>query len=291
MTTRGSQYIPYLLIAPALILIFIFVFYPTLYGFQLSLSEQVPVTGEFRLIGLTNFRNLLTNPEFLGTLVVTFKFAIFYVAIAIVLGLALALVMNLKLQFTGTYLTVIFIPWVLSDVVAGIIWRWMFNQSVGLIELTLRRLHISPAVGMLASPTGVIAVMVFLAVWRSLPFTMLLLLAGLQAISEELQEAAKIDGASAWNRLWSVTLPLLRPQLLVITLLLSIGAINASGIFLTVTDGGPGRSSEVTALYMYHTAFRFFQLTQGSAIAVIMFLINLTLTLIYLRIFRAEYQI
>lgn len=290
MATR-SRYIPYVLIAPALLLILVFVFYPTLYGIQLSLSEQVPITGEFRLIGLTNFQNLLTNPEFLGTLAVSFKFAIFYVAIAIVLGLGLALIMNRKLYFTGTYLTIIFIPWVLSDVVAGIIWRWMFNQSVGIVELTLRRLHLSPSVGMLASPTGVLGVMVFLAVWRSLPFTMLLLLAGLQAISQELIEAAKIDGANAWNRLWAVTLPLLRPQLLVVTLLLSIGAINASGIFLTVTDGGPGHATEVTALYMYHTAFRFFQLTQGSAIAMVMFVINLTITLVYLRIFRSEYHI
>lgn len=286
-----SRFAPYIMISPALLLILVFVFYPTLYGIQLSLSEQVPITGEFRLIGLTNYQFLLTNPVFLGTLVVSFKFAFFFVIIAIVLGVALALLMNRKLRFTGTYLTIIFIPWVLSDVVAGLIWRWMFNQSVGIIELTLRRLHVSPEVGMLASPTGVLAVMVFLAVWRSLPFTMLLLLAGLQAISQELIEAAKIDGANVWNRLWSITLPLLRPQLLVVTLLLSIGAINASGIFLTVTDGGPGRATEVTALYMYHTAFRFFQLTQGSAIAMIMFAVNLTLALIYLRIFRSEYQI
>lgn len=289
MATR-RQLAPFILISPALVLILIFIFYPMLYSVRLSLSGQVPVTGDYVWIGIQNFQNLLTDPQFWDTVIVSLKFAVLYVAFAIVLGLGLALIMNQKLQFTGTYLTIIFIPWVLSDVVAGIIWRWMFNQSVGIIELTLRRLQLGPPHGMLTSTNGVVLVMVFLAVWRGLPFTMLLLLAGLQSIPRELIEAAEIDGANALARLRLITIPLLRKQLLVVTLLLTIGAINASGIFLTVTDGGPGRSSLVTALYMYRVAFRFFQLTQGSAIAIIMFLMNLTITLVYLRVFRSEYQ-
>lgn len=290
MATR-SRLAPVILISPALVLILLFIFYPMLYSIRLSLSGQVPVTGDYVWIGIQNFQNLLTDPQFWDTIIVSLKFAVLYVALAIVLGLGLALIMNQKLQFTGAYLTIIFIPWVLSDVVAGIIWRWMFNQSVGIIELTLRRLQLGPPHGMLTSTNGVVLVMVFLAVWRGLPFTMLLLLAGLQSISRELIEAAEIDGANALARLRLITIPLLRKQLLVVTLLLTIGAINASGIFLTVTDGGPGRSSLVTALYMYRVAFQFFQLTQGSAIAIIMFFMNLIITLVYLRVFRSEYQV
>jgi len=290
MATR-SRLAPVILISPALVLILLFIFYPMLYSIRLSLSGQVPVTGDYVWIGIQNFQNLLTDPQFWDTIIVSLKFAVLYVAFAIVLGLGLALIMNQKLQFTGAYLTIIFIPWVLSDVVAGIIWRWMFNQSVGIIELTLRRLQLGPPHGMLTSTNGVVLVMVFLAVWRGLPFTMLLLLAGLQSISRELIEAAEIDGANALARLRLITIPLLRKQLLVVTLLLTIGAINASGIFLTVTDGGPGRSSLVTALYMYRVAFQFFQLTQGSAIAIIMFFMNLIITLVYLRVFRSEYQV
>lgn len=282
---------PYLLILPAFLMIAVFVFYPTLYGIRLSLSQQIPITGEFRFIGLTNFRNLLLSSDFQHSITVSLRFVFFYVMLCTVLGLALAVLMNRKMAMTGLYMTLIFIPWVLSDVVAAIVWRWMFNQQVGIIEVTLRRLGVGPPLGILASSSGALFVMVFLSTWRGLPYVMLLLLGGLQSISSELLEAAKIDGASGWRAFFSITLPLLRGQLLVVLLLLSIGAMNASGSFLTLTDGGPGRSTEVMALYMYHLAFRFFQLAQGSAVAVIMFFFNLFITAIYIRVFREQFGI
>jgi multiple sugar transport system permease protein len=188
-------------------------------------------------------------------------------------------------------MALLFIPWVLSPTVASIIWRWLFNPAIGLIEMTLRELGLVGIGGTLANPNGAMAIMIGLSVWQGLPFSMLLLLAGLQSISTELIEASRLDGASAWQVFRYITLPLLRPQLLVLLLLLTIGAVNASDAFIVVTDGGPGNATEVLGIRMYHMAFRFFQLTQGSALAVIMFFINLAIAVIYFRVFSAQYEI
>lgn len=285
-----SKILPYLFISPALVLIFVIIFYPTLYGLYLSLCSQIPGTGEFKFMGLGNFSNFLTSKDFWQSVRVTLIFSLGYVVLTVVLGLFLAIMLNQRVKFSGIYMTLLFIPWVLSPTVAAIIWRWLFNPAVGLIELTMRRLGLVGIGGILSNPWGARAIMVSLSVWQGIPFSMLLLLAGLQSISSELIDAGRIDGATHWQSFRFIIWPLLKPQLLVLLLLLTIGAINASGTFLVVTDGGPGRATEVLGIYMYHIAFRFFQLTQGSALAVIMFFINLGITLIYMRFFSSEYQ-
>ncbi|MBI2939514.1 MAG: sugar ABC transporter permease [Chloroflexi bacterium] len=288
---RQSRALPYILISPSLALILAFVFYPTLYGFQLSFMRMIPLTGEFEFAGLENYSALLGARELWESARVTLFFGVQYVAVVIILGFALALIMNRKPRAMGLYMTLIFVPWVLSDVVASIIWRILFNQQIGIIELTMRNFPFWPKLGLITTPQGALWVMVLLGLWRGLPFAMLLLLAGLQTISRELIEAARIDGASSWRAFFSVTLPLMRSQALVLLLLASIGAVNAAATFLAVTQGGPGRYTEVLGLFLYRTGFQFFRIDHGSTIAVMMFLINLSLTLVYLRAFRSEYRL
>jgi ABC-type sugar transport system permease subunit len=187
-------------------------------------------------------------------------------------------------------MTVLFIPWVLSPTAAAIIWRWLFNPTLGLIELGLQDLGLVGIGGVLSNPAGARAIMIGLSVWQMLPFATLLLLAGLQGISKELVEASRIDGANLWQSFTKIILPLLRPQVLVLLLLLSIGAVNSSDVFIVVTDGGPGNATEVLGIHMYHIAFRFFQLSQGSALAMIMFLINLVMVVVYFRVLRPDTQ-
>jgi ABC-type sugar transport system permease subunit len=126
------------------------------------------------------------------------------------------------------------------------------------------------------------------SVWRSTAYVMLLILAGLQTIPGELYEAASIDGASRWGSFWRITWPLIRPATLVTVVLLSIQSVNAVGMFLAITEGGPGRATEVLSLHMYREALQFFHFGYGSALAVVMFLVNLVLGAIYLRFLRTE---
>jgi multiple sugar transport system permease protein len=273
-----------------MILIVIIVLYPVLYGIQLSFTSQVPGTSEFRYVGLANYESILNSRAFRQSLQVTLIFSVGYVTITMLLALLLATLLNLRVKFSSVYMTVLFIPWVLSPTAAAIIWRWLFNPTLGLIELGLQDLGLVGIGGVLSNPAGARAIMIGLSVWQMLPFATLLLLAGLQGISKELVEASRIDGANLWQSFTKIILPLLRPQVLVLLLLLSIGAVNSSDVFIVVTDGGPGNATEVLGIHMYHIAFRFFQLSQGSALAMIMFLINLVMVVVYFRVLRPDTQ-
>ncbi len=278
---------PYLYILPAMIVVFSLTVYPTIYSFKLSLSRMVMGTGEFVFTGFDNFAELFTNPDFWESLKTSFIFVGSYVIVTVTLGLILALLFNQRTRFSVVYMTLIFIPWVISNVVAGITWRWLFNEQAGILEGIAKSLGISK-IGMLADPRGAMAVLVMTSVWRALAFTMLLLLAGLQGISSEILECALIDGCTKWKRFTAIIFPLLKPTLLVVILLLTIGGMSSVDIFLTITGGGPLRSTEVLSLYMYREGFQFFHLEFGAAISVLLFFVNMTLALAYIRILRSK---
>ncbi|NJO84397.1 MAG: sugar ABC transporter permease [Blastochloris sp.] len=208
----------------------------------------------------------------------------FFVLITVVLAFLLAIIFNRRLKGTTVYMVIIFVPWMLSEIVSGIMFRWLFLPQFGLLQNWL-----APLVGetpILASGAGAMGVVIGATVWRSLAFATLLILAGMQTIASELYDAAAIDGASGWQRFRYITWPLVRPTTTITVLFLTIQAVNAAGMFLAITDGGPGRSTEVLSLFMYREALEFFNFGYAAALSVIMLGLNSILALIYLRVLR-----
>lgn len=276
---------PYLLIAPALLLIAAVSLYPTVYSLWLSLHRSR--RGELEFVGLRNYQIILDTDgwqfrnDFWESLHNTLVFGSFFVGITMALAFLLALAFNQRLQGNGLYMVIIFIPWMLSEIVSGIMFRWLFLPQFGLLQNWL-----APLLGdvhLLGTPAGAMGVVVGATVWRSLAFASLLVLAGMQTIAGELYDAAAIDGASGWQRFWHITWPLVRPTTMITVLFLSIQAVNAAGMFLSITNGGPGRSTEVLSLFMYREALEFFNFGFAAALSVLMLCLNAVLAFVYLR--------
>jgi ABC-type sugar transport system permease subunit len=279
---------PYLLIAPALLFVTAVSLYPTLYTFYLSLHRSR--RGALEFVGFRNFEVIWGSSNFWNSIQLTAVFGLWFLLLVMVFGLLLALVFNRKLRGNGVYMTFIFIPWMISEIVAGIMWRWMFLPNIGVLQNLL-----GPLLGgggsefrFLADGSGAMGVVIGATFWRALAFATLLLLAGLQTIPGELSEAASIDGASPWQSFWRVTWPLLLPTTQVTVVFMSIQAINAVGMFLSITQGGPGRATEVLSLQMYREALEFNNWGFAGALAVVMFIINALLALMYIRALQSQ---
>ncbi len=280
---------PYILIAPAILFVVAVSLYPTLYTFYLSLHRFR--RGELEFVELRNFEVILGSPSFWNSLSLTGVFSFWFITLVMIIGMLLALTFNRGLRGNAFYMTIIFIPWMISEIVVGIMWRWMFLPNVGVLQNFL-----GPVLGFggdnfrfLASGQGAISVVIAGTLWRTLAFTTLLLLAGLQTIPKELTEAASIDGATFWQRYWRVQWPLLLPTTQVTIVFMSIQAVNAVGMFLAITRGGPGRSTEVLSLQMYKEALEFNNWGYAGALAVVMFCINALLAVVYIRALQTQH--
>lgn len=276
---------PYILISPAIIFVVGVSLYPTLFSFHLSLQRSR--RGVFEYVGLRNFEVIFNSNNFWHSLRLSFVYGILFILIVMIFAFILALIFNRGIRFSGFYMTIIFIPWMLSEIVTGIMWRWLFLPDSGLLQNFL-----GPLFGdmqFLGDNAGAMGVVIGATIWRMMAFAMLLVLAGLQTIPKELFEAADIDGANSWNKFWRVTWPLALPTTQVTVVFLSIQSINAVGMFLSITSGGPGRATEVLSLQMYREAIEFFNFGYGASLSVIMFFINAILAFVYIRAMRSQY--
>lgn len=281
---RRKIIFPYLLLLPAFSIIAFVSLYPTLYSLFLSLNTFR--RGEQTFVGLRNFEQIFASANFWESLRHTAVYGVFFVSLTMIFAFVLALMLNRRLSYTGLFMTLIFIPWMLSEVVTGVIFRWLFLPGYGLLQDFLSPLF--GGIAFLGHPQGAMGVVIGATVWRTIAFAMLLILAGLQTISGEVYEAAAIDGADGWQIFWKITWPLVRPTTLVVILLLTLQAINATGLFLSITNGGPGRATEVLSVMMYREAIVFFNFGYGAALAVVMLCINVALAVLYLRTMRSE---
>lgn len=275
---------PYQLLFPALLLLVLIQVYPTLYTFNLSLNTLKG--GKLIWVGLDNFTRLFNSSEIGNALKTTAIYAGSYVILVIVLAMCIALLLNKRPRLCSLYLTLLFIPWVLSEVVSGTMWRWLFNQDYGIVQVALNPLINNTT--LLANNIGAMLIVIISSVWRGIPFTSLLLLAGLQTVSTEIKEAASLDGASIWQSFWRVTIPIITPTLLVVILFSSIAGINQLGLILSTTNGGPGTATTTTSILLYREAFKYGNFGAAATLSVLMFIINLVLTLIYIRVIKVE---
>jgi multiple sugar transport system permease protein len=266
-------------LAPALGLLAAVALYPLLYVFWLSLHQKLLIFDVSAFVGLENYRFLLRDDRFWSALANTLYFTI--VSVGLELGLGLGFALLLRESFLGKSLlrTILLLPWVVPTVVTAKMWEWMYQPDFGLINYLL-----GTSVNWLGSPAWALHAAIVMDVWKTTPFVALILLAGLQTISPELYQAARVDGASSWTIFTRLTLPLLRPFILIALVFRSLDAFRVFDAIYVLTGGGPANTTETLSIYAYKVLFQTLQFGLGSAIAATVFLGVGLLTALYLTI-------
>lgn len=278
----------WMFVAPALIALVLFFFLPVAAALVLSFTDcdiyAIADLNNLRFVGLDNYIRLLQTTLFWKALGNTAWFVVLGVPLSIALSLAAALLLDSKLaRFKGLLRTVYFAPVVTTLVAVAVIWRYLLHSKYGLVNWALGGVGIGP-VDWLGDPHWSMPAIVLFAVWKNFGYNMIIILAGLQTIPEELHEAARVDGASAWQRLRHVTLPGLAPVLLVVSILTMAGYFQLFAEPYVMTQGGPVESTVSILYFMYEQGFRWWNLGFASAIAFVLFLIMFALTILQLRV-------
>jgi multiple sugar transport system permease protein len=280
----------YVFLAPALFLIGVFFFLPVVGALVLSVTDfdiyGIADPGNVRFVGLANYARLLETPLFWIALRNTFYFALVGGPLSIAVSLAAALLVSARaVRFRTFFRTVYFAPFVTTLVAVAIVWRYLYHTRYGLLNYGLGFLGIDP-VDWLGDPRWAMPAIILMAVWKNFGYNMLIFIAGLQSIPEELYEAARIDGASALRRFWHVTLPSLGPTLLFVSIITMIGYFQLFAEPYVMTQGGPLRATTSVVLFMYEEGFRWWRMGFAAAIAFVLFFIIMVATLIQFRIQR-----
>jgi multiple sugar transport system permease protein len=260
----------YALLIPLILVLFGLLAYPIVTALSITLQDKtVGMPGRF--IGLDNYRELLFEDPFFWRVVRNgFLFTFASVAAKLVLGMVMALVLNQPIFARGFFRGILLMPWVAPTVVTTLGWRWMLDLT-GVFNYLLRGAGLmGTPVAWLAQYNTAMFALIMVNTWRGFPFFGVTLLAGMQSIPAELYEAAEIDGASAWQRFWTITLPSLRTILLVVAILSIIWTFNDFAIVWLLTGGGPGNATDVFATYTYKLGFRASRLGYGQTVSVIL---------------------
>ena len=281
----------YLLVLPALSLIAVVAIYPLVYAFWLSFQQKIIKLPWLYQgwVGLANYLELVTDARFHQALVHTLGFTMISVSLELVLGLLAALVIHRARVLTGPVRAAVLLPWAVPTSVAAVMWLFLVNPIYGLIPGFLRRLGLPEnSLVLLAHPWTAWGVIIVTDVWKNTPFMTLMLLAGLEVIPADLYEAAAMDGATQWQAFWRLTLPLLKPAILVALIFRTAQAFMVFDHIYALTGGGPGTATESLAFLAYQAVLNDLRFGYGSALAVIIFLVSLLLALLYVRFLSAE---
>jgi len=282
---------------PMIVYFSIFVIIPMLMGIWGSFTDWQGFSVEKHFIGLDNFRRLLTDQIFLKAVQNTFLYVLMYLPATIILSLGLALAIEATGVLRGFFRMVYFMPVVTSTIATALVWAWLYQPSLGLFNQLLRLANL-PELGFLRSTTQALPSIVVYALWKNMGYNMVLFMAGLTAVSTQYYDAAKVDGAGSFQLFWNITVPLLKPTFVFVSITSTIDALKIFGPILVMTTpaaytgapGGPANSTMVLSLYQWMVAFREGQLGYGAAMGVVLFLIMLGLTFIQLRSIRVQWE-
>jgi ABC-type sugar transport system permease subunit len=274
------------LVSPALVVIALVAIFPLGWTLWESLHRhdlRLPWRGQ-PFVGLGNYVRIIHDPRFWGALGHTALFTVVSVALELVLGLIFALAMNRAFRGRGLVRVAVLVPWAIPTVVAALLWRFLFDSQAGIANALLMQTGVidKPIVWFVHAATAWVPV-ILADVWKTTPFVALLLLAGLQNIDSALYEAAAVDGAGAWRQLTRITIPLLKPAILLVLIFRTLDAFRVFDLIYVLTGGGPGTSTEPIALYAFNALLQNLQFGYGAAISVVIFLITFGLALIYIK--------
>ena len=273
-----------------LVFLILVTIYPLLYSLSVSFRDLslLNLKGS-SFIGLGNYIEALTSTNSLSAFGHSFYFTIVSVTCEMVVALVMAMVLNQKFHGRNFVRALLILPWALPDVVNSVMWKWIFNAEFGALNGVLYQLHLIPEYQpWMASGPRALNLLILSNIWRCAPFVAILLLAALQSISEEILEAARVDGASPWQRFCHIILPMLKPIILVALVLRTMDALRVFGLIYIVTNGGPGGATTTIGYHIFEQAFKALQLGYASAMAWMLFLFVMILAVLYFHLLREK---
>jgi len=272
----------YAILFPTIAILCIFRFVPMIQAFIISFSKY-DLIHPAQFVGFANFVDLVQDPLFLNSFKVSLIYVVFSVLPVWPLALALAILFNRRLAFKNLLRSAVFMPVVMPAVVMAVVWTFIYQQD-GVLNTILGWAGIDP-IPWLRSSAYALPAVILIGIWRATPYYMVIFLAGLQAIPGEYYEAAEIDGAGHWKSFWHITLPLLRPTTLLVMVMTVIVAMKVFAVPMIMTGGGPADSTRVLPLFIYQTAFEFFDMGRASAMSVFLFVAVMLFSVAQIRIF------
>lgn len=292
MPSNRATIEPYLYLLPSLLILVVFLLFPLIWNIYVSIHNVsiLTILKDWEFVGLKNFIDLLTEPKFYESLKLTLFFAGGSVLAQFTIGLVLAILLNQKIQGTNLFRMLLIIPWSISTVITAFSFKFMYDDNFGILNYLLKQMGFD-SVGWLSDPNIAIWSIVLTNIWYGTPFTILFLTAGLQSINPLLYEAALIDGATKIKRFFFITIPLLRQFMVTNLILITVWSINFFDLQLIMTGGGPLFSTTTISLYMYRQAFEFGSFSGGATIGIFLIIMNLLLTLTYIKIFNRRREL
>jgi len=284
--TLSDSLFAYVLNLPALVVVLALIAYPIGYSFWLSLHRyNLKRPDLYRFVGIENYREILTDRVFLNSLTVSVIFSLLSVGLILILSLTFALLLNETFLGRGVMRSLVLLPWAIPGVVNGMMWSWIFNAKVGALNGVLVSLGlIEEYRRWLSSPTSALLAAVFAHVWNMVPFSVIILLAGLASIPSELYDSARVDRCGVLQRFRHVTLPWLLHPLLIVLILQTMNAFRTFDTIYILTGGGPGEATNVIALQTVRTVLDFTDFGLGNAYAYVIMLITLVISIAYVRL-------
>lgn len=275
-------------IVPAMFILVMFLVIPLGFTVYYSFYDlDYLIKGDF--VGLKNYEYLLTNPTIIDSFGTTILITVAATAISMVFGLILALWIDRKTGIFAYLIEIVgLIPWVISMVVAGLLWKWLFNGDMGLLNGILKMLGLEPIYVVQEKIFAIIA-LIFVMSWRTIGYAMIMILAGLKGIDKGLIEAAKIDGASALQTLFRIKIPLIKTQVLLSTIVLTVSNFTNNTIPKVLTSGGPNDATNVITLQQYNMSFRYYQFGASSALSVLIMIVTTIMIVAYMKV--SKYKI
>ncbi len=288
MAKRNSVLAPYLFITPSLVLLFVFFVLPVVTAFLMSFTDfDIYSLANFnlaRFVGLKNYLDLFSDPLFWKSLLNTFYFLLVGGPLTILVALAAAVTLNSGLvKLKAVFRLGFFAPVVATLVAVSVVWRYIYHPRFGLLNYALSFLGVSPR-DWLSDPFWAMPAIILFAVWKNFGYTMMIFLAGLQTIPDSLYEAAEIDGAGSWQCFWKITMPMLAPTTLFVTVVTLIGYLQLFAEPYIMTSGGPLNSTMSIVLLMYREGFRYWQMGYAAALAFVLAVIIFGLTMVQMRL-------
>jgi multiple sugar transport system permease protein len=268
-----------LFVMPVLVLLSLVTAYPVIYVCYLSLHRRLLIFHVSRFTGLENYFFLLHDDRFWNALKNTVYFTGVSVSMELFLGLCVAMLLNRQFPFRGIVRAVVLVPWAVPTVVSAKMWEWIYNTDFGILNYLM-----GTDVNWLGSTGWAINAAVFMDVWKTTPFVAILLMAGLQVIPGELYQAARIDGAGRLDIFRRITLPLLKPVILVVLIFRTLDAFRVFDAVYVLTGGGPANTTETLSIYAYKVLFQTLQFGYGSALSVTVFLCTGLISVLYVRL-------
>ncbi|MDH6622384.1 multiple sugar transport system permease protein [Streptomyces sp. LBL] len=281
---RGDGRLAAVFIAPALLGFLVFLAWPTLRGIYLSFTRYNLLTPA-EWVGFDNYVRMVHDPIFWDSLKVTVEYVVINIGVQTVSALAIAVLLQ-RLTQSAMLRGIVLAPYLMSNVVAGIVWLWILDTQLGIGNEIISAVGVD-RIPFLADETWAMPTIALINVWRHVGYTALLLFAGLQAIPQDMYEAARVDGASEGRMFWRITMPLLRPVLAVVLIMTVIGSFQVFDTVAVTTAGGPANATNVLQMYVYQAAFGRFQFGYASAMSVALLVVLSVITIIQYRITRA----